>query len=66
MVGYEIKTDKDNLKRLPHQIEAYNEVFDENYIIIGRKHIEMVNAIIPDWWGVYLINSSKNGNFNIS
>lgn len=27
--GYELKSDKDNLQRLPHQIEIYNSVLDK-------------------------------------
>ena len=55
LIGYEIKTDSDNLIRLPNQIKAYNEVFDNAYIIVGKKHIRCVEDMLPEWWGIYLI-----------
>jgi hypothetical protein len=57
-IGYEIKTDSDNLSRLPHQIIAYSEVFDEAYIVTGKKHLSSVLENIPKWWGVYIIESN--------
>lgn len=57
MIGYEIKTDNDNLSRLEHQIKAYNEVFDRVYIITGSRHFEQIIKRVPDWWGIYLIQS---------
>src|SRR5687767_9037317 len=42
MIGYEIKTDKDNLMRLLSQMVGYNEVFDKVYIITGSKHFTKV------------------------
>lgn len=55
MIGYEIKTDRDTLKRLPAQVMAYNEVFDKAFIITTRKWLEPVKEIIPSWWGIYEI-----------
>ena len=50
--GYEIKSDKDNLERLPQQIIEYNKVFDYVSIVCGEAHTDKVTALIPDWWGV--------------
>jgi len=36
--GYEIKSEQDNLKRLPAQMDAYNKVFDYIHIIANEKH----------------------------
>jgi hypothetical protein len=55
LIGYEIKTDKDKLHRLPDQIQAYNEVFDSSFIVTSTKHLAKAKAIIPTWWGIYLI-----------
>lgn len=63
MVGYEIKTDKDTLKRLQHQILAYNEVFDEIYIVTGMRYLAKVIQIIPQWWGVFLIETFDGEDF---
>jgi hypothetical protein len=59
LVGYEIKTDKDNLNRLNSQINAYSEVFDQAYIISGQKHLNKVLDRVPAWWGVYIIEPDE-------
>jgi hypothetical protein len=64
LVGYEIKTDSDTLMRLPNQIKAYNEVFDNVYIITGNRHLANVLVSVPDWWGVYLITKTGNEAYN--
>jgi len=58
-VGYEIKTDKDNLKRLPSQVEAYSEIFDQAYVITGKKHFDKVIKCLPEWWGIYIIEPGE-------
>lgn len=59
MIGYEIKTDKDNLSRLSAQVGAYSEVFDKAYIISGEKHLNKVLKCVPEWWGVFKIVSNE-------
>lgn len=60
LVGYEIKTEKDNLKRLANQILVYNEVFDKAFIIVSEKHLIKASELLPDWWGIYIIRSKPN------
>lgn len=52
MHGYEIKSDKDTLQRLPEQMVEYNDVFDKITIIVGKNHLYEAIKIIPDWWGI--------------
>jgi hypothetical protein len=54
--GFEIKSDRDTLRRLPAQRDAYNALFDEVTLITGDRHIEKAMAIIPDWWGVWRVS----------
>ena len=63
MIGYEIKTDRDNLNRLHHQIIAYNEVFDRIYIITGSRYFKKVELLVPDWWGIFLIQDIAKEEF---
>jgi len=58
--GYEIKSESDNLKRLPSQINDYNLVFDRMYIVTQRKHLKEVRNIIPKWWGIILVTKNNN------
>ena len=52
--GYEIKSDFDNLERLPAQIGFYDKVFDTVTIVFGLKQIKKIPATIPEWWGIGL------------
>ena len=59
--GFEIKSDRDTLLRLPEQREAYNSVFDKVTLVVGSKHFVHAFKIIPDWWGVEIAHTDKNG-----
>jgi hypothetical protein len=59
--GFELKSDLDNLNRLPHQIQIYNSVLDKVTLIVGRRHVDAANRLIPDWWGVKLAAVGKRG-----
>ena len=50
--GYELKSDKDTLKRLPGQIEIYNTVLDMVTLVVGKNHLHEAIKIVPDWWGI--------------
>ena len=59
--GYEIKSAQDNLERLSGQIESYNKVFNTMTIVTCDNHLEKVLDIVPQWWGVDYVASSKRG-----
>jgi hypothetical protein len=50
--GYEIKSDRDTLFRLPRQVSAYNAVFERATLISAERHISSARSIIPKWWGI--------------
>jgi hypothetical protein len=50
--GFELKSDLDNLNRLPQQIQIYNSVLDKVTLIVGRRHVDAAVALVPEWWGV--------------
>jgi hypothetical protein len=50
--GYEIKSDRDTLLRLPHQIDIYNSVFDRMTLVVGKTHLFDAFHLVPGWWGV--------------
>jgi hypothetical protein len=64
--GYEIKSDADDLKRLPEQAEAYSRVFDMVTLVVGETHIIKALSIIPDWWGVKLAKGNPDGSASLS
>lgn len=59
--GFEIKSDRDTLARLPEQREAYNSVFDKVTLIVGGKHFVDAFKMIPDWWGIETVHMNENG-----
>ncbi len=52
--GYEIKSRKDTLARLPAQIEVYNQVFDYVTLVVDAAHLDKAINLIPEWWGIYV------------
>lgn len=56
MDGFEIKTERDTLKRLPRQADAYARVFDRCHVVLARRHVDRALEILPAWWGVQVID----------
>lgn len=54
LCGFELKSERDTLERLPAQAELYNQVFDRVTLVIAERHVTKAAGIIPDWWGVSL------------
>lgn len=52
--GFELKSERDTLERLPAQAALYNQVFDRVTLVVAAKHAAKAADIIPDWWGVSL------------
>jgi hypothetical protein len=59
--GYELKSDSDTLERLPRQLAIYSRVFDYLYLIVGKKHIEKAQKILPNWWGIKIAVQGDSG-----
>jgi hypothetical protein len=65
MHGYEIKSDLDNLDRLPRQMEFYNRAFERMTIVVSRKYLDDVKCLIPDWWGIKTISTDQSRLINV-
>lgn len=61
MCGYEIKSDRDTLERLPGQIEEFSAVFDRLTLVVGKRHLYQSMHIIPDWWGIIVAKIDAHG-----
>lgn len=67
MHGYEIKSDRDTLKRLPEQIQIYSSIMDRVTLIVGYRHAYNALKMIPEWWGVRLAEqNNKSGTVVLS
>lgn len=53
--GYEIKSEKDTLKRLPLQRKTYNKTLDTITIVTSGCHLSGIMDIIPAWWGIITV-----------
>ncbi len=62
LIGFEIKSNHDSLRRLQLQITAYNAVFDQVTIIVGTRHRRAVSCTVPKWWGIIVGNEAKPDN----
>jgi len=65
LIGIEIKGPKDDLYRLPGQVDHYSKCFD---VVVLVAHKELAaNAIkwIPSWWGV-VVGSEVSGSYHYS
>lgn len=59
VIGVEIKTQTDNLKRLKDQMRSMSELFDDCHLVVAPKHLEKADAIIPPWWGLWIADQGK-------
>jgi len=64
LIGYEIKSNKDSLRRLKDQVESYNAVFDKISVVVGDRYIKSIQSHIPTWWGVILSVRGPRGAVN--
>jgi hypothetical protein len=65
MHGYEIKSDLDTLERLPEQAAAYNSIFNQVTLVVGKSHLRDAVNLVPDWWGIVLakVNTAEEVTF---
>ena len=50
--GYELKSDRDTLERLPLQARLYSRVFDRVTLVASERHVDKALSRIPEWWGI--------------
>jgi hypothetical protein len=58
--GYEIKSDRDTLRRLARQSEVYGKVFDTVTLLVGESHIHEAEGAVPSWWGIEVARSGES------
>lgn len=52
LAAWEIKSERDTLRRLAGQANAYGRVFDYVTLVAAPAHVAKVEASLPVWWGV--------------
>ncbi|PNH95721.1 sce7726 family protein [Vibrio diazotrophicus] len=64
--GYELKSEKDTLDRLPSQVKYYSAVMDKATLVVSECHLSEAKKLIPDWWGIKVVSKGKRGAINIT
>ncbi len=59
--GYEIKSDRDTLARLPNQLAAYELCFDTMTMVVGKKYVAKCVDVLPQWWGIWEAVPTEHG-----
>lgn len=59
--GYEIKSDKDTLGRLPRQAIMFGAVAERMTLVVGARHLDKAAEAIPDWWSIISCSSNVDG-----
>lgn len=53
--GYEIKSARDTLRRLPRQVEIYSQILDYACLVVAECHLEAARALVPSWWEIAVV-----------
>ncbi|MEZ8054588.1 sce7726 family protein [Vibrio tasmaniensis 1F-187] len=64
--GYELKSSKDTLDRLPSQVQYYSAVMDKVTLVVAENHFLEAKKIVPEWWGLKIVSEGKNGSYHIA
>ena len=59
--GFEIKSDRDSLRRLAGQVELYSQVLDRATLVVGERFAPFATSLVPAWWGVVRVSSKPSG-----
>lgn len=55
---FEIKSERDSLKRLQEQGYYYQKAFEKVTLVLASKHVAAAQLIAPEWWGIIEVNES--------
>jgi hypothetical protein len=63
--GYEIKSDRDTLSRLPNQVDAYGAVFEFATLVSTARHLPAARRLIPKWWGIVEVKKRVSNDYHL-
>lgn len=61
LIGFELKSDCDDLRRLPRQARIFSGMLDRMTLVVGHRHADEAVRAVPDWWGVKLAEVGPDG-----
>lgn len=54
LIGIELKGPKDDVTRLPRQVDAYSQCFDRVVLVVHESLAQKARPLIPSWWGLVI------------
>jgi hypothetical protein len=61
LTAFEIKTERDDLRRLPRQLDAFSRLFDHCSVAVDEKHVAECESMVPEWWGILVARLGAKG-----
>lgn len=58
--GFELKSDRDSLQRLPRQVRMYSEILDYVTLVVGQRHAVKAEPAVPQWWGIQVAEHDRD------
>ncbi|WP_181429187.1 sce7726 family protein [Curtobacterium sp. MCSS17_008] len=55
LIGYELKSDLDTLRRLPQQMSSYSKVFDFCTLVVTDRHLGAARRALDSRWGLAVV-----------
>jgi hypothetical protein len=59
--GFEIKSERDTLQRLPDQAATYSKIFDFVTLVAPPAHLQKAESWLPGWWGLTTVTRARGG-----
>ncbi|WP_425459366.1 sce7726 family protein [Flexivirga caeni] len=60
LVGYELKSDRDTLTRLPRQMDVFGDVFDFCVLVVTTRHLSKARQILKRGWGLAVVDRTPD------
>jgi hypothetical protein len=61
LIGIEIKAAKDDVTRLPGQVEAYSQCFEHVVLVTHESLASKAATLVPEWWGIVVAGEGRSG-----
>lgn len=59
--GFEIKSERDSLDRLPGQLETYCQTLQKLTLVVADRHVDEALDMVPNWVGVWKVSTGPRG-----
>jgi hypothetical protein len=57
--GFELKSERDSLRRLEAQVKAYGQVMDRATLVATERHLDRAATLVPAWWELIAVRERR-------